>query len=133
MRSIAMLQEMGLTVWQLRKPERVNAHPEINIPENCRLLFVAPEFPENDELELLVKIALSMGVSAEEVYYLTSEQLQLLDTPQEIAWLWFCGEEKCAHSLICNRQIASHRLSALKENPLFKKQLWQQIKQYKEV
>lgn len=133
MRSIAILQQMGIPVWQLRVPQSINATVNISIPPQCRLLLIASLFPTQDDIELLQKIVRSIGVEMEEVFYLSSEQLQLISAPQALEWIWFCGEEPCLHSVSCDKELVSHPLSSLQHNPLFKKQLWQQIKTLKEA
>lgn len=133
MRSIAILQQMDIPVWQLKAPQRINAQPNIAIPQHCRLLFIAPQCPEQGDIELMEKIVQSMGVQLSSVYYLSAEQLRLINQPQKVEWIWFCGEDICRHSLNASREIHSHPLASLQHNPLFKKQLWQQIKEVKEV
>ena len=46
-RDIQVLQEMGLTYWQVRKPEIFPNQeiPVIDLPEHCKLLLIT-----NDEL-----------------------------------------------------------------------------------
>lgn len=131
MRSIAILQEMGVPVWQLTSPHRVNAQVDITLPAHCRMLFIAPQFPKDADIALMDRIVQSMGETLDSIFYLNAEQLQLIQQPQAVEWIWFCGEEQPEHVLTCDKQIHSHSLFSLQENPLFKKQLWQQIKTLK--
>jgi len=131
MHSVAMLQEMGIDLWQLRKPARVHASVDIQLPEDCQLLIIAPQQPQ--QIELMCKIIKSMGVEAKLAYWLAPHLLSFLPESTQVSWIWFCGIAPIQHQVHCLRQVQSRTLAELEKTSLFKKQLWHQIKKYKDM
>jgi DNA polymerase-3 subunit psi len=127
MDDVQRLKNMGIRVWQLRKPEHYPDHqPKVVIPETCRLLLVTDQTPNEADAWLFGKIIASMQVMPEACFYLSSEGFSYLDEHQ-LDWCWFAGIK--ASPMANVRVLSSPCLSQLHHDLNAKKALWHQIKQ----
>ena len=61
-RDLQLMQEMGLTYWQVRKPDFYPGRelPAIDLPESCKLLFVCDDELDEHDRWLFGRILSSM-------------------------------------------------------------------------
>ncbi|UJF19710.1 DNA polymerase III subunit psi [Vibrio sp. SS-MA-C1-2] len=134
MRNFALLQEMGIPIWQLRRPElyqdrQASDESEGMLPEHCRVAFIAENKPEGHQAWLLGRIIKSMKLQPEDVFYVPLAGLNRLSV-QQIEWCWFCGVEPIEHPFSDCKVLRSPSLQQLNDNPADKKQLWKKICSY---
>ncbi|OZS45873.1 DNA polymerase III subunit psi [Photobacterium sanguinicancri] len=128
-RDIQVLQEMGLTYWQVRKPECFPALevPVINFPDDCKLLFITEETLTEHDAWLFGRILKSMKLTPEQALMLPPSALEQLGQHQ-LVWCWIAG---CTVTAPVGVQaLLSAALSTMHTNPAAKKALWQQICSY---
>lgn len=129
MNDLQRLKEMGITVWDVRRPEcypDVSPQP-VSLPDDCKLLLVCESKPTEQEAWLFSKVLASMKLSVEQALYLPPQAVNLLGKHQ-LDWCWFAGTQDADIEGV--KRLISPSLSALDNDQLAKKQLWQQIKQY---
>ncbi|GAB6261552.1 DNA polymerase III subunit psi [Photobacterium sp. CCB-ST2H9] len=125
-RDIQILQEMGLTSWQIRKPDCFPdlSQPVIDLPESCQLLFVTSEALDEHDAWLFGNILRSMKLTPDQALALPPHALPDLGE-HHLTWCWFAGCESVAPS-DCHI-LHSAALSQMHDHPADKKALWQQI------
>jgi DNA polymerase-3 subunit psi len=128
-RDIQVLQEMGLTYWQVRKPEFFpNMQvPVIDLPESCKLLFITDDELNEHDAVLFGRILCSMKLKPEQALSLPLEAVEQV-AEHHLKWCWFAGCQG-AHPVGC-QVLNSSSLQAMHSNPSSKKALWQQICSY---
>ncbi|OAN14199.1 DNA polymerase III subunit psi [Photobacterium jeanii] len=128
-RDIQVLQEMGLTYWQIRKPACFPALevPVINLPDDCQLLFVTPDPLNEHDAWLFGRILKSMKLTSEQALMLPPSAVDQLGQHQ-LVWCWFAGCEVAAPAGV--QVLNSDALATMHTNPTAKKALWQQICSY---
>jgi DNA polymerase III subunit psi len=128
-RDIQVLQEMGLTYWQVRKPEFFpNMQvPVIDLPESCKLLFITDDELNEHDAWLFGRILGSMKLKPEQALSLPLEAVEQV-AEHYLTWCWFAGCQG-AHPVGC-QVLNSSSLQAMHSNPSSKKALWQQICSY---
>ncbi|PSV44820.1 DNA polymerase III subunit psi [Photobacterium indicum] len=128
-RDIQVLQEMGLTYWQVRKPELFpNMQvPVIDLPESCKLLFITDDELNEHDAWLFGRILGSMKLTPEQALSLPLEAVEQV-AEHHLIWCWFAGCQG-AHPVGC-QVLNSSSLQAMHSNPSSKKALWQQICSY---
>ncbi|PSU46745.1 DNA polymerase III subunit psi [Photobacterium frigidiphilum] len=128
-RDIQVLQEMGLTYWQVRKPEFFpNMQvPVIDLPESCKLLFITDDELNEHDAWLFGRILGSMKLKPEQALSLPLEAVEQV-AEHHLTWCWFAGCQG-AHPVGC-QVLNSSSLRAMHSNPSSKKALWQQICSY---
>ncbi|CZF78971.1 DNA polymerase III subunit psi [Grimontia marina] len=129
MNDLQRLKEMGITVWDIRRPE---CYPDlapqpVSLPEHCKLLLVCDAQPSEQEAWLFSKVLASMKLSVEQALYLPPQAVNLLGKHQ-LDWCWFAGTQQTDIDGV--KMLTSPSLAVLDNDQLAKKQLWQQIKQY---
>ncbi|MDN3609113.1 DNA polymerase III subunit psi [Vibrio ostreicida] len=123
------LQEMGIQMYVLHHPERLQGYQSSNIhlPDDCRLLVVAPSLPQDRSAQFFERVLKSLDLSINQSRHLYPEQIyQLGDQHQE--WVWFAG---CEHDpRVMGKVLQSTDLNSIEGNHQHKKFLWQQICSY---
>ncbi|EOD78399.1 DNA polymerase III psi subunit [Grimontia indica] len=99
----------------------------VSLPDDCKLLLVCNAQPSEQEAWLFSKVLASMKLSVEQALYLPPQAVNLLGEHQ-LEWCWFAGSQEAEIEGV--KRLISPSLSALDNDQLAKKQLWQQIKQY---
>lgn len=129
MNDLQRLTEMGITVWELRRPELFNQKtPErISLPDTCKLLFVCDQFPTGQDLELFTKILSSINLLPNQTVHLSHQALSTL-TEHALQWCWFVDCDPIIFDGV--RNLHSQALSKIYIDQNAKKQLWQQIKKH---
>lgn len=129
MNDLQRLKEMGITVWDIRRPECFpDVTPKtISLPESCQLLLVSEHVPSGQEAWLFGKVLASMKLTPEQALCLPPQALRLLGDHQ-LVWCWFAGVS--AVSLDGVNTLTSPSLAVLDKDQSAKKALWQQIKRY---
>ncbi len=128
-RDIQVLQEMGLTVWQIRNTELFpNLEvPTITLPEQCKLLFVSNDELSEHDAWLFGKILKSMKLAPEQALMLPLDALDQIGE-HHLTWCWFAG---CTGAQPDGCQVLnSVSLHLMHNDPSSKKALWQQICSY---
>ncbi len=122
---------MGISVWQLRRPEvfLTDPMPKIALPEDCQLLFVSAHPPSEKDISLFEKILKTMKLNLEQSMYLPPDSIKYLQVHQ-LKWCWFadCDHQNLPQSLHRLHTIHSCSLKLLESDLGEKKRLWQQIK-----
>ncbi|HIP76448.1 MAG TPA: DNA polymerase III subunit psi [Psychromonas hadalis] len=127
-RKIAFLQEVGITRWQLRKPQLlVNCAPATDCPPaidtlQFKLLVICHD--EDKQHPLMAKIISAFNFELAHVYFCSMRDFE--NQQSELpAMLWSTLgelEEVKSHQLL--NSPAMHQLS---NDPVAKKQLWKQF------
>lgn len=125
-----LLQEMGISQWQLRYPERLKGSIKIIVPEGIHLLVVSEE-TINTQSSLFKDILRSLNLSDHQWQSLTLNQLQHLQLKQT-ALFWLLTDQQERDSLYLKQYNAQHiwltpSWSAFQSSAQAKRQLWQQI------
>jgi DNA polymerase-3 subunit psi len=128
-RDIQVLQEMGITYWQVRKPELFpnQVLPVINLPAECKLLFVTAEELNEHDAWLFGRILSSMKLTPQQALSLPLSALDQIEE-HHLMWCWFAGCQG-AHPTGC-QVLNSASLKLMHNDPSSKKALWQQICSY---
>lgn len=124
------LSEMGISTWQVTHPERLLGYQakKVSLAPQCQLLLVTPEQPKQHQSHLLQKIAQSMGLTLSQVAQVLPSDLHGVDL-QTLRWVWFCGCEPVEFEHPHFSVLNSPSLADINDSQLYKRQLWQQIKQ----
>lgn len=128
-----LLQEMGITQWQLRRPEVLKGVVNIAVSEQIRLIVICED--RVDEQPFVQDLLRSAALSKEQYLWVNSEQAQHLSVQHSCHyWLFDQNDEKNNRTLPDLKQSISYwkteSLSALKQNADEKRDLWQHIQQH---
>lgn len=134
------LQEMGVDVWEVAHPERLQGVEQrgFSLPESCALLLVADSIPVGDEAVLFAKVLASMKLNLEQALHVTPAQLSQI-THHQLVWIWFAGtalsdaeqsESAILFELDGLQVLNSVSLSDIPTDIQHRRQLWQQICSY---
>lgn len=128
MNDLQRLSEMGITVWDLRRPElfKEQTAKGISLPCSCKLLFVCEQIPTERDLNLFSKILESLKLSPNQALHLPPARLNL--NSHALEWCWFAQCEPIVLDGV--KCLSSPSLSQLEGDKNAKKQLWAQIKAY---
>ncbi|MGR2768304.1 DNA polymerase III subunit psi [Photobacterium ganghwense] len=128
-RDLQLMKEMGLTYWQVRKPDFFPGweRSAIDLPVSCQLLFVCDDELDEHDRWLFGRILSSMKLSPEQAMALPSSAVELV-REHHLTWCWVAGCET-AHPAGC-QLLTSISLKQMHTNPAAKKALWQQICSY---
>ncbi|MDD9157249.1 DNA polymerase III subunit psi [Aliivibrio sp. S4TY2] len=127
--ALQFLNEMNISVWQVRQPEyfpTLEANT-ISLPETCQLLFVAPAVPTERDAFLFGKVLASMKLLPEQALFLPSSALEYL-AEHKLAWSWFSGVP--ITELEGVKALSSPLLSEMHTNTQSRRDLWRQICSY---
>ncbi|OOF67582.1 DNA polymerase III subunit psi [Rodentibacter caecimuris] len=127
-----LLQEMGITQWELVRPERLRGAIGIRANDSIRLIIISDQILSNEPL--LADILSSLELAKEACLNLNFEQIPYLSINHNVSyWLLNKNSEKidrtlryCIHA---ERIYRSPDWQTFKQTPNAKRQLWQQIQQ----
>lgn len=126
-----MLQEMGITQWQLKHPERLKGVVNIVLSEHIRLIIVCDsEIASNSAL--LKDVLLSLSLNEQEYICVDFQQAQHLKPTQKLNyWLLSANHEKIDRTLsLCPQANSIWQTTdwqQFKQDHQAKRQLWKQI------
>lgn len=126
-----LLHEMGITLWQLSKPEVLQGVGNLHIPDHIYTLLITEQqqFSQNPLVEDLLRSANSIPHN---FMVITTEKLARLDCQHKL--LIFCDE--ACYSAYTHSPLAQqkHHCIVLPAGLHFtseqKRQIWQQIQQF---
>ncbi|AET15161.1 TPA: DNA polymerase III subunit psi [Pasteurella multocida] len=126
-----LLQQMGITQWQLKSPTRLKGMVKINVEEKIRLIIVAEHALTTDS-PLLKDILRSLDLDESMCLCLDFERIPHLNTQYPVHyWLLSDNQEEIERlSAFCQPATAIWQSSAwsqFKHNHHAKRQLWQQM------
>lgn len=128
-----LLQEMGITQWQLRRPEVLKGVVNIAVDEQICLIVICEEQAENHPFvqDLLLSAQLSKG----QYLWVNQEQAQHLSVQHPCHyWLFHQNLEKNDRTFPDLNQAIScwktGNLSSLQHNATEKRDLWRHIQQH---
>ncbi|MCA1921310.1 MAG: DNA polymerase III subunit psi [Buttiauxella noackiae] len=118
-----LLQQLGITQWELRRPAVLQGEIAVSLHENVRLLMVAEVLPDLND-PLVNDVLRSLNLDSQQVMQLTPERAAMLP-----------GDSRCnswrlgvSESLpIPGAQLATPELNELYQNGAARQALWQQI------
>ena len=118
------LQEMGITRWQVRKPELFNSIGVTDSKDLSRYSLLVVSSETEFSHPLMAKILQAFKFSAEQVYYCSMTEFENLQCPlPEYIWSTLGDiNQPVGHKL-----LTSPSLSILENNPKEKKALWEQF------
>ncbi len=127
--TLAYLQEMGITAFQLIHPERLVGYTpcELILPESCQLLLVSPDFPTAKTAVLFENILKTINLTLAQAAHIYPQQFASLQTHQ-LKWLWFAGCDVQACGAV--NALHSDNLTQIDGDAQRKRALWQQILSY---
>lgn len=118
-----LLQQMGITQYQLRRPRALKGEIALTVAPNTRLLIVAAIPPALDDT-LVSDVLRVLALEPHQVMPLTPDQLAML--PEEsncTSWRIGLSEPLAINGI----QLASPALEELYYNGAAKRALWRQI------
>lgn len=130
-----LLQQMGLSQWQLIRPEALKGVVNMPISPNIRLIIIAEQ--ELDKTQPIIKdILLSLDIQASDCLCVNYDFAPYLNIQHSVNyWLLSNTQDNIDRTLpYCVNALAqwqSPALSDLQQNPSQKRYLWQQIQQVK--
>ncbi|MFD2179849.1 DNA polymerase III subunit psi [Veronia pacifica] len=126
---IQRLSEMGITSWQLRRPDLYPDHAKntVTIPASCKLLLICDVTLDDHDAWLFSKILSSMKLSPEQTMMLSHQAVQHINQ-HHLEWVWYIGAPN--NQLSGTKSLISVPLSEMHDDPSAKKALWLQICKY---
>lgn len=127
--ALQFLNEMKISNWQIRQPEYFShlKGAQLSLPEQCRLLFVAPEKPIDDDAFLFGKVLASMKLSSEQALFLSCDAFPFL-AEHHLQWCWFSGTAPIEIEGV--QLLHSPPLKEMHHNAQLRRDLWKQICAY---
>lgn len=127
-----LLKEMGITQWQLHRPDVLQGAVGIAVGAHIRLIVVSEESLSHSPL--LADVILSLELTKEDCLCLNFEQIQHLELNHPVRyWLLAENAEKidrtlpyCLHA---ERIYRSPNYADFQSSHTAKRELWQQIQQ----
>jgi DNA polymerase III subunit psi len=118
-----LLQQMGITQYQLRRPRVLQGEIAVSLAPDTRLLIVA-EIPPTLQEPLIGDVLRTLGLQTSQVMSLTPEQLLMLpDTLSCAGWLLGVESEQAFNGI----QLRTASLNELISSSAAKRALWQQM------
>ncbi|MFH8133289.1 DNA polymerase III subunit psi [Pantoea osteomyelitidis] len=118
-----LLQQMGITQYQLRRPRVLQGEIAVSLAPDTRLLIVA-ETPPTLQEPLIGDVLRTLGLQTSQVMSLTPEQLLMLpDTLSCAGWLLGVESEQAFNGI----QLRTASLNELISSSAAKRALWQQM------
>lgn len=118
-----LLQQLGITQWELRRPAALQGEIAVSLHENVKLLMIAEDLPDLTD-PLINDVLRSLNLEAQQVMQLTPEQAAML--PEESRCnSWRLGVSEPLP--IPGAQLATPELNELYHNGAARQALWQQI------
>ncbi|WP_109077626.1 DNA polymerase III subunit psi [Aggregatibacter kilianii] len=126
-----LLQQMGISQWQLVRPEALKGAINIVVPEHIRLVIVSRQ--NLLQQPIMQDLLRSLALDGSDVLNITFEQLSYLQVEHAVSyWLLDKNTEKNDRTFSLRQPLnvwQSVDLDELKRDPQAKRQLWQQIQQ----
>ncbi|MBN6070462.1 DNA polymerase III subunit psi [Aggregatibacter actinomycetemcomitans] len=127
-----LLQQMGISQWQLVRPEALKGAINIAVPEPVRLIIVSEDNPVQQPITQ--DLLRSLALDGAQVLNITFEQLDYLQVNHAVSyWLLHKNADEIHRTLSRLQQPLnvwqSVDLAGFKADPQAKRQLWQQIQQ----
>ncbi|MDD7425685.1 MAG: DNA polymerase III subunit psi [[Actinobacillus] rossii] len=129
-----LLQEMGITQWQLRRPDALKGAVNIPISQEIRLIVIAETTLDFND-PFLLDLLRSVEISQKECLLTDFDHAQHLNVQQPVYyWLLSENNEKIHRTFEQLKTANSHlwqtkTLQQLKQNAKQKRELWRQIQQ----
>ena len=124
-----LLQQMGISQWQLVRPEALKGAMNITVAEHIRLIIVSQQ--NLLQQPVVQDVLRSLTLDSEQVLNITFEQLTYLQVNHEVSyWLLSKNTAKNDCTLPLQQPLnvwQSDDLEAFKQHPQAKRQFWQQI------
>ncbi|MCE0800975.1 DNA polymerase III subunit psi [Buttiauxella sp. S04-F03] len=118
-----LLQQLGITQWELRRPAALQGEIAVSLHENVKLLMVAEDLPDLSD-PLVNDVLRSLNLCAQQVMQLTPERAAMLPTDSRCnSWRLGVSEQLP----IPGAQLATPELNELYENGAARQALWLQI------
>ena len=126
-----LLQQMGISQWQLVRPEALKGAMNITVAEPIRLIIISQQ--NLLQQPVVQDVLRSLTLNSEQVLNITFEQLTYLQVNHEVSyWLLSKNTSKNDRTLPLQQPLnvwQSDDLEEFKQNPQAKRQFWQTIQQ----
>lgn len=121
-----LLQQLGITQWELRRPAALQGEIAVSLHENVKLLMIAEDLPDLSD-PLVNDVLRCLNLDAQQVMQLTPERAAMLPGESRCN-SWRLGVSEPLS--ITGAQLATPELNELYQNGAAKQALWQQICEY---
>ncbi|WP_424589509.1 DNA polymerase III subunit psi [Buttiauxella sp.] len=121
-----LLQQLGITQWELRRPAALKGEIAVSLHENVKLLMIAENLPDLSD-PLVNDVLRSLNLDAQQVMQLTPERAAMLPGESRCN-SWRLGVSEPLS--IPGAQLATPELNELYQNGAARQALWQQICEY---
>lgn len=126
-----LLQQMGISQWQLHRPDVLLGAINIAVPEHIRLVIVSQQ--NLLQQPVVQDVLRSLTLNSEQVLNITFEQLTYLQVNHKVSyWLLSQNASENDRTLSLPQPLnvwQSGDLEEFKQHPQAKRQLWQTIQQ----
>jgi len=126
-----LLQQMGISQWQLVRPEALKGAMNITVAEPIRLVIVSQQ--NLLQQPVVQDVLRSLNLDSEQVLNITFEQLTYLQVNHKVSyWLLSQNTSENDRTLALPQTLnvwQSGDLEEFKQNPQAKRQFWQTIQQ----
>jgi len=126
-----LLQQMGISQWQLVRPEALKGAMNITVAERIRLVIISQQ--NLLQQPVVQDVLRSLNLDSEQVLNITFEQLTYLQVNHKVSyWLLSQNTSKNDRTLALPQPLnvwQSGDLEEFKQNPQAKRQFWQTIQQ----
>ncbi len=128
-----LLQEMGITQWQLNRPDALKGAVNLAVAQHIRLIIIAEQaIPATQQL--LQDILRSLEIGAQDCLCINFDFAPLMKIQHPVCyWLLSNNPQKIDRTLAyCKQAVAqwqSPDWQSLRQDPQAKRQLWRQIQQ----
>ncbi|HKM95364.1 MAG TPA: DNA polymerase III subunit psi [Buttiauxella sp.] len=121
-----LLQQLGITQWELRRPAALQGEIAVSLHESVKLLMIAEDLPDLSD-PLVNDVLRSLNLDAQQVMQLTPERAAMLPGESRCN-SWRLGVSEPLS--ISGAQLATPELNELYQNGAARQALWQQICEY---
>ncbi|RPH28660.1 DNA polymerase III subunit psi [Buttiauxella warmboldiae] len=118
-----LLQQLGITQWELRRPAALQGEIAVSLHENVKLLMVAESLADLSD-PLVNDVLRSLNLNAQQVMQLTPERAAMLPDGSRCN-SWRLGVNEALP--LAGAQLATPELNELYHNGAARQALWQQI------
>lgn len=126
-----LLQQMGISQWQLVRPEALKGAMNITVAEPIRLIIISQQ--NLLQQPVVQDVLRSLTLNSEQVLNITFEQLTYLQVNHKVSyWLLSQNASENDRTLSLPQPLnvwQSGDLEEFKQHPQAKRQLWQTIQQ----
>ena len=126
-----LLQQMGISQWQLVRPEALKGAMNITVAERIRLVIISQQ--NLLQQPVVQDVLRSLNLDSEQVLNITFEQLTYLQVNHKVSyWLLSQNTSENDRTLALPQPLnvwQSGDLEEFKQNPQAKRQFWQTIQQ----